>query len=114
MTDLPSKASSPLPVKPGVTLLVGQTNVGNSALLRAFRWRLPDQRHRNDRVWQTERLQSPRSEYVFTLSPREIVSIPLDRPGLVRWPIDGNAPNDTVFQTIISSPSLVRNEAQTP
>jgi predicted ATPase len=70
----------------GINLIIGQNNVGKSALLRALQVPLPDNRHRNDEKWQEFRLALPRVKLCLELSGDNIHDAILRRGGNVYFP----------------------------
>jgi chromosome segregation ATPase len=61
-------------LSPGTNLIVGPNNVGKSALLRAFDEKLADNRHRDEGIYQHERLEAPRAHYDVRISWNELES----------------------------------------
>lgn len=70
----------------GINLIIGQNNVGKSALLRALHPALPDDRHRTPERWEAYRLPSPQVHFSISLSGRELKNWIL-QSGRVLFPV---------------------------
>lgn len=79
--------SGELTFGPGINLLVGQNNVGKSALLRALQSDMPDDRHRTPEAWLDAALPWPFTEFVFEVSGEELKSSTLERNSPIIIPV---------------------------
>jgi hypothetical protein len=76
-----------LDFEPGINLIVGQNNVGKSALLRVFDPNLADDRHRNEHSFRKERLEAPIVRYIVKISAEELETSILRGGQAIAWPI---------------------------
>jgi predicted ATPase len=91
-----------------ITIFVGANNVGKSALLRVFDYQITNDPHRNNIVWQTERLINTKIEYEFILSGRELETAILRSKQVVQWPVaQGGRTDATLINEITTTDTLL-------
>lgn len=99
----------------GFNLIIGQNNSGKSALLRAMRPDLPNDRHRTPDCWQEFRLPVPKAHFVFEASGAEVHDWALRAGGQTYFPLAPDQLNDLEARMIevFGSTSIVVSGSRT-
>ncbi|MGD9810915.1 MAG: AAA family ATPase, partial [Sphingobium sp.] len=91
----------------GINLIVGQNNVGKSAILRSMLFPLANHRHRTDTKWAEHELPAPKVSMMIDVSGAEVASGILRFGRDIRIPVPSEQGAAKFLQDFWAKPSII-------